>query len=602
IWVYTDVTDTHEQQAQLELAQMVFNHANEALMVTDADNVIRSVNMAFATVTGYSEAEALGRTPSMLKSGHHDQAFYRDMWTALLRDNRWEGEVMDRHKSGRLYPKWLSIRVVRAPDGRITNFVAAFNDISARKAAEEKIQHMAHHDALTGLPNRVLLRDRFDNTYRRARRDGHSVALYFLDLDHFKRVNDTLGHAVGDELLIAVTQRLQTCLRDADTISRLGGDEFIVLTECKGTPPEVGAVAERIMRALDEPMDIRGHPLSVSGSLGIAMAPQNGEDFDTLLKQADVAMYHAKAAGRGAYSFFDTRMNQDSGQHLLLASALRHAPERGELSLVYQPQFDLAGCRPTGAEALMRWNSPRHGQVSPAQFIPLAEETGMINAMGEWALYQACRQARAWHERGLDLKVAVNISGVQIYRDDFAATVTRVLQDTGIAPHRLELELTESTLMKDVHRFVELMAYLGAQGVTLAIDDFGTGYSSLSYLKRFRVAKLKVDKSFVRDIPDDKEDCAIAEAIVRMGQALNLKVTAEGVETGAQFDFLRGIGCDEAQGYLLSAPGRAEDVEPLLRGPHPLGAALRKESGAPPATNLRAPRAKSGHRARPAQA
>jgi diguanylate cyclase (GGDEF)-like protein/PAS domain S-box-containing protein len=567
IWVYTDMTRAREQQAQLELAQMVFNHANEALMVTDADNLIRSVNTAFTSITGYEQSEVIGQSPRIFKSGQHDEAFYRAMWAALQGEGRWEGEVIDRHKSGRLFPKWLSIRVVRHEDGSVAHFVAAFSDISARKAAEEKIQFMAHHDALTGLPNRVLLRDRFEQMYRRAGRERGALAMCFLDLDHFKRVNDTLGHGVGDQLLVGVTERLRACLRSGDTVSRLGGDEFIILVEGSESSRFFAAVAEKICQALDAPIRIGERSLSVSGTLGIAVAPVDGEDFETLLKKADVAMYHAKARGRGSYSFFDARMNRDTAERLTLTAELRHALEHHELSLVYQPQFELAGCRITGVEALMRWRSKRFGDVSPALFIPLAEETGLIPSIGEWALFESCRQARIWRDRGHALKMAVNVSALQIYRDDFATTLAAVLRDTDAVPADVELELTESTLMADTSRFIDVIAYLRALGISVAIDDFGTGYSSLAYLKRFQVSKLKVDRSFIQDVPDDEDDRAIVEAIVRMGQSLRLRIVAEGVETRAQLDYLRSLGCDEAQGYLLSRPVPPAAVEQLLAAP-----------------------------------
>jgi diguanylate cyclase (GGDEF)-like protein/PAS domain S-box-containing protein len=584
IWVYSDVTRDHEQRAQLELAQLVFNHSNEALMVSDADNLIRSVNKAFTTFTGYTEAEAIGQSPSLLKSGQHDEEFYRRMWATLLAEDRWEGEVIDRHKSGRLYPKWLSIRVVRHPNGRVAHFVAAFSDISARKAAEEKIQFMAHHDALTGLPNRVLLQDRFEQTFRHAGREHQALALFFLDLDHFKRVNDSFGHAAGDDLLMAIAQRLKGCLRASDTVSRLGGDEFILLVECSDSPRYAVAVAEKIRQALDAPVEVKGQMLSVSGTLGIAMAPTDGEDFGTLMKKADTAMYHAKAAGRGSYSFFDERMNRDTAHRLVLTTALRHALERNEMQMVYQPQFDLLSGRVTGVEALMRWHSERFGKVSPRQFIPLAEETSLIASIGEWALFEACRQVRAWSDAGFSLKVAVNVSPMQVHRDDFTNTLAAVLRDTGAAAAQLELELTESTLMTDAPRFVEAISYLRALGISVAIDDFGTGYSSLAYLKRFQVSKLKVDRSFVRDIPGDEDDCAIAEAIVRMGQTLRLRVNAEGVETHAQFDFLSGIGCHEVQGFLLARPLPAAALEALLAQPHPLREALACQPAGPAPT------------------
>ena len=566
IWVFTDITPQREQQAQLELAQLVFNHSNEALMVTDAENRIQSINTAFTTITGYTAAEAVGQTPGMLKSGQHDADFYRAMWETLDREDRWEGEIIDRHKSGRLYPKWLTIRVVRNPDQQVAHYVAAFSDISVRKAAEEKIQYLAHHDALTGLPNRVLLRDRFEQMYQRVSRGHRALAMYFLDLDHFKRINDTLGHGIGDELLIAVTRRLTQCLRRSDTISRLGGDEFIILVEGDESVRFFAAVAEKICRALEAPFDLGGQALTSTGTLGIAVAPVDGTDFDTLMKKADMAMYHAKGLGRGSFSFFDVRMNKDSADRLALTTRLRHALSAGELRLVYQPQFALDDGRMTGVEALMRWRSSHAGEISPGQFIPLAEETGLIVPMGEWALHESCRMARTLSDAGRPLRIAVNVSAVQLHKDDFGTTLAAVLRDTGATPSSIELELTESTLMTDAARFIDLIASVRALGISVAIDDFGTGYSSLAYLKRFQVSKLKVDRSFVQDITDDEEDRAIADAIVRMGQSLKLRVIAEGVETRAQLDYLTGIGCHEAQGFLLSRPVEVAALQHMMTG------------------------------------
>jgi diguanylate cyclase (GGDEF)-like protein/PAS domain S-box-containing protein len=560
IWAYADVTRQREQQDQLELAQMVFNNSNEALLVTDADNRIISVNTAFTTITGYTVGEVIGQSPRLLKSGQHDDDFYQALWAGLLRDDRWEGEIIDRHRSGRLYPKWLTIRVVRRQDRSISHFVAAFSDISVRKAAEEKIQYMAHHDVLTGLPNRVLLRDRFKQMRTRSKRLGLQMAMFFMDLDRFKQVNDTLGHGAGDELLLAVSRRLKDCLRQSDTISRLGGDEFIILVEGAEAPQYFAGVAGKVLRSLDEPFEVGGHMLSAASSIGIAVTPDDGEDFDTLLKKSDIAMYHVKDSGRGSFGFFNERMNQDSALRLSLTTSLRKALANRELRLVYQPQIGLADGRITGVEALMRWRSGCHGDVSPAQFIPIAEETGLILSLGEWALHESCRQARQWHDAGRPIRMAVNVSAVQVYRDDFQRTLLAALGDTRVDPRFIELELTESTLMKDAAGFADIVADIRALGISVAIDDFGTGYSSLAYLKRFHVTKLKIDQSFVTNVPSDNDGCTIVEAIVRMGQSLKLQVIAEGVETREQFDYLAAIGCDQAQGYYLSRPLEAEAV------------------------------------------
>ena len=560
IWAFSDVTRQHEQQDQLELAQIVFNNSNEALLVTDTQNRIINVNTAFTTISGYGAEEVIGQSPGMLKSGQHDDAFYAAMWARLLQDDRWEGEIIDRHKSGRLYPKWLTIRVVRGAAREITHFVAAFSDISDRKAAEAKVLYMAHHDGLTGLPNRMLLRDRFDQMRKRARRLGLQTAMYFLDLDHFKQINDTLGHSVGDELLLAVSQRLKACLRQSDTVSRLGGDEFIILADGADAPQHFSGIAGKILQSLDEAFDIGGQLLSAAGSIGIAVTPEDGDDFDTLLKKSDVAMYHAKESGRGSFSFFSEHMNRDAARRLSLGTSLRRALANQELRLVYQPQVALPNTQLIGVEALMRWRSGAHGDVSPAEFIPIAEETGLILGMGEWALHEACRQARDWADSGLDLRMAVNVSAVQVYRDDFPRMLKAVLRESRADPGRIELELTESTLMKDSAGFADIVADIRGLGISVAIDDFGTGYSSLAYLKRFRVNKLKIDQSFVKDISEDEGDRAIVEAIVRMGQTLKLQVIAEGVETREQLRFLAAIGCHQAQGYYLSRPVEADAV------------------------------------------
>lgn len=564
IWVYTDVTEQRRAAASLHLAAMVFDNSTEALMVTDADNRIVSVNRAFTLISGYSAEEVMGEPPAVLKSGVHDAEFYRQMWSSLLSTGHWEGEVVDRRKNGTLYPKWLTISVVRNELGDITNYVAAFSDISARKAAEERISFLAHHDSLTGLPNRVLLRDRFDHLMSVARRQDGFLALCFLDLDQFKRVNDSLGHRVGDQLIVQVAGRLCDCLRQSDTVSRLGGDEFIILLEGQLVPGQFAGVVEKLLLSLEAPFAIGPHLLSTSASIGIAVFPNDGTDFDTLLQKADTAMYHVKSQGRGTFSFYDERMNAEATTRLDQAMRLRNALARRELRLVFQPQFALPSRQLSGVEALLRWCSGLYGEESPAQFIPIAEETGQILPIGAWVLHEACRQARSWREQGTFLRTAVNVSAVQIYRHDFTSVLRQVLDDTGVDPGQLELELTESTVMSDTQVIREVFDEVRAMGVSVAIDDFGTGYSSLAYLRRFHVRKLKVDKSFVHDLPHDDEAKAIAEAIVRMAQSLRLRVNAEGVETAEQLEFLTSIGCDEVQGYYLSKPVDAQRIEEIL--------------------------------------
>ncbi len=564
IWVFEDITEKRQAASELHLARMVFENSSEALMVTDANNVIVSVNRAFSRISGYPAGEIVGKTPSLLKSGAHEHEFYAEMWETLQRDGCWDGEMIDRRRNGELYPKHVAISVVRNEQGEITNYVAAFSDITERKAAEERIRFLAHHDSLTGLPNRALISDRFEQMRRRVSRQDGFIAVCFLDLDQFKRVNDTLGHRVGDALIVEVSRRLCGCLRQSDTVSRFGGDEFVLLLEGLTVPGQFAGIVEKIFTTFDAPVAIGSHLLPVSASIGVAVYPNDGEDFDTLLQKADTAMYHSKGRGRATFSFFDEKMNRDTASRLDIAMRLRGALQRDELRLAYQPQFALPDCRVVGVEALLRWHSDIYGDAAPDHFIPIAEETGQILAIGTWVLETACRQARRWAEAGSPLRMAVNVSSVQIYRDDFVAVLRQVLERTGVDPRLLEIEITESTVMADTDTIREVFSQVRQLGVAVAIDDFGTGYSSLAYLRRFHVGKLKVDRSFVRDLPGNEEARAIAEAIVRMGQSLHLVVIAEGVETSEQLDFLVTIGYDEVQGYLLGRPMPAAQLDGLL--------------------------------------
>ncbi len=560
IWVFSDITLRKQGEEQLRLAATVFDNSLEALMVTDRDNRIVSVNRAFTNLTGYAPKEVIGRDPSLLNSGRHPPEFYRGMWQELMATDHWQGELWERRKDGSIYPKWLSITVVRDADNAVASYVAGFSDISARRAAEEQVQFLAHHDTLTGLPNRLLLRDRFEHATLHARRTGERVAMMFLDLDHFKHINDSLGHRTGDDLLVAVVRRLERDLRDCDTISRQGGDEFVLLLSDVNSTAAVAAVAEKLLVSLDEPFSIGDQQLGTSFSIGIALYPDDGTDFDILMQKADMAMYAAKQGGRSGYQFFTEGLNIDSAERLVIHSRLRRALAGNELSLVYQPQVHLrSGCH-FGVEALLRWHPEGLGSVAPARFIPAAEESGLIIPIGQWVLDQVCRQARAWQDDGVRLQMALNVSGVQLFRTDLADAVDRATREHGIDPAQLEIELTESTLLKDTSSVLEVISDLKRIGVKLAIDDFGTGYSSLSYLKRFRVDKLKIDGSFVKDIPVDEDDRTIVRSIIRMAQSLALRTLAEGVETEAQLAFLREQNCDEAQGYLFSRPLSPSDA------------------------------------------
>ncbi|MFA9440400.1 EAL domain-containing protein [Uliginosibacterium sp. sgz301328] len=562
-----DVTGQRRAEEELRLAATVFDNSIEAIMITDAHRHILSVNRAFTDLTGYEPAQVLGNTPVLLAAtSANDSAQYDDIWLRAAQAGAWQGETWQRRRDGSEFLEWLSVSAVYDPRGQITHFVAVFSDITERKASEARIAYLAHHDPLTELPNRTLFQDRLEQALARAERHHQRVALLFLDLDRFKTINDSLGHLAGDRLLQAVSGRLKDCVRTTDTICRQGGDEFIIVLADVGDPETPARVADKILRCLSEPFDIDGHRLGTSFSIGIAIYPDDGRSVDSLMKNADTAMYHAKENGRNTYRFFTEAMNANALERLHLESQLRQALERGELLLNYQPQVDLGTGAILGAEALIRWQSEALGFVPPGRFIPIAEESGLIVPIGRWVLRQACLHARTWQDAGLaPVGVAVNISALQFARDDIVTAVSEVLAETGLAPERLELELTESLLMHQGDEVLDTMHRLKALGVRLSIDDFGTGYSSLSYLKRFAVDRLKIDQGFVRDIADDPDDAAIVRAIIQLGRSLKLDVIAEGAEARAQVDFLLREGCRKAQGYFFCPPVTHDVFMSVLR-------------------------------------
>ena len=554
VGVQRDVTVRRESEAQLLLAAKLFEQGNEGVIITDPQRNIIKVNPAFTRISGFSEAEALGRNPRILSSGRHDRAFHQAMWATVDSASHWQGEIWNRRKDGSLYPQWLSLSRLVDPAGATTHYIASFSDITLRKQAEESIRRLAYFDALTGLPNRTLLGDRAAQALQLAQRKGEPMALMFLDLDHFKNVNDSLGHRVGDCLLVALAARFKAELREQDTLSRMGGDEFVLLlpnTDASGA----AHVAGKLLQAATLPYHIEQHELTITPSIGIALYPPDGDDFDTLARCADAAMYSAKQDGRNTFHFHTAEIHAISVRALRLENGLRRALERGQMQLHYQPQRSLADGRIVGAEALLRWQHPEFGWVSPAEFIPVAETSGLIASIGEWVLRTAMRQMRAWLDGGMaPLVMAVNLSAVQFRQPNLPELVQGILEDAGVAPACLELELTESVASENPVNAIGLMNRLHALGVRMSIDDFGTGYSSLNYLKRFKVYKLKIDQSFVSQLSDNLEDQAIVTAIISLARSLGMQTIAEGVETEAQMDFLRGKGCDEMQGYLLSRP------------------------------------------------
>lgn len=563
-----DVTERHRADAALELAASVFENSLNGVLITTPDGTILKVNRSFSEITGYTSAEVEGRKPSLLDSGQHDALFFKDLWKTLREEGKWEGEIWNRRKDGELVPLWQSISSVYDAHGNLTHYIGMFFDISEQKTAAAHIYRLAHYDLLTDLPNRVLLLDRCERALARAKRTLKPFAVLFLDLDRFKHINDSLGHPVGDDLLRGVAQRLRETLREQDTVARLGGDEFVVLIEdMDDDTHDVAAVAGKLVETLSQPFTVRTYTLNIGTTIGVSLYPDHGEDVTTLIKHADLALYQAKEQGRGCYRIFEARLTERATERMQLEADLRLALERSELTLEYQPQYDLADGQLIGAEALLRWHHPERGAIKPELFIPIAEETGLIIPIGIWVLQQACRQAKRWRDRGMPLQaVAVNISGIQIQRGDLPGTVARVLEETGLPAHCLEMEITETYVMRHAERDLQELETLRDLGVTLAIDDFGTGHSSLGYLRRLPVSKLKIDRSFIADLAGgiNAGSEAIVRAILGMGKGLQITVVAEGVEAAEQERALREMQCNRVQGFHYSRPLNSSAFERLL--------------------------------------
>ena len=564
------VGEIEVNQQKLRQAAVVFDNTSEGILITDRDHRIVSVNKAFTEITGYTEEEVLGRNPSLLQSGQQDSAFYEAMWDSILSTGQWRGEIWNRRKNGEVYPELLSINTFCNDKGEVTHHIGVFSDISNIKEVERQLEYLAHHDPLTDLPNRLLCIARLEHALQVAKRNDEQVGVLFLDLDMFKNINDSMGHAKGDSLLQQVARRVRESIRDEDTFARLGGDEFVLIIGNIHSRQDVALIAENILALFFRPFLVDERDVFISASIGISLFPEDGEDPGMLLRNADAAMYRAKSQGRNNYQFYTVALTHRVRERLSIETHLRQALNRKELRLHYQPQYSLASRQITGVEALLRWEHPEMGMVTPDRFIPVAEETGLIVPIGEWVLKTACRQLKQWQEQGHPtMRMAVNLSARQFWKPGLAKVVEGCLQESGIAAQYLDLELTESIIMHDTDIVVETLADLHKAGVELSVDDFGTGYSSLSYLRRFPLDRLKIDRSFVRDIMSNPADAEMIVSIIALGHSMKLKVLAEGVETEEQLHYLREQGCDEVQGFYFSKPLPAEELDELFRQSRP---------------------------------
>lgn len=550
-----DITERQLMQEKLQQAATVFESTAEGVLITDTRQNIIAVNRAFSEITGYSEAEALGQTPRLLASGLHDSAFYAAMWHQLTSHGHWQGEISNRRKSSELYPSWLTISAVRNRENVVTHFVAVFADISSLKLAQARLDYQAHHDPLTGLPNRTLFENRLQAALNGHQQTGKQGAVLFLDLDRFKHINDSLGHPVGDLLLKGIALRLKEQLRDIDTVARLGGDEFIILLPGLQHEGDAEHLANKLLACFTPPFQAGEHEFFISASIGTSLYPQDGTDVATLVKNADAAMYRSKAKGRNRVECYTRDLTVQAKERVALEHELRRAIERDECSLYYQPKLCLKTHALIGAEALIRWHHPTFGDVPPEHFIPLAEENGMILQIGDWVLEQACRQLHAWQGTFVDFgPLSVNLAGAQLRHPNLLPRIEQLLHDYRLEPGCLQLEITENFIMSQAEEALDVLHELKRLGVQLAIDDFGTGYSSLSYLKRLPLDFLKIDQSFVRGLPDDPHDVAIVRAIIALGHSMQFTIIAEGVENPAQQAFLADEGCEQMQGYIVSLP------------------------------------------------
>jgi diguanylate cyclase (GGDEF)-like protein/PAS domain S-box-containing protein len=563
--VHIDITERRQAEDRLRLAGVVFETSAEGIIISDGRGQILAVNRAFTEITGYSASEVLGRNPRLLSSGRHDADFYQAMWRTLTTEGRWKGEIWNRRKNGEIYPEWLTISRVSDDKGAL-NYVALFADITAIKQSERQMEYLAHHDLLTGLPNRLLLNARLGHALERAQRDGTHIAVMVVDLDRFKQINDTLGHPVGDLVLQLAAARMAGLLRKSDTVARLGGDEFVIVQEPVESPHEAETLAQRIIEAVKAPFDAAGHALHVTSSVGISLYPGNGDDMATLLRHADAAMYKAKDLGRDTFTFFDPEMGRHAERRLALEAELRGASAAGQFGVHYQPRVDLGTGRMAGVEALLRWYHPERGILAPEHFLDVAEHSGLLLEIGDWVLETACTQFKAWVDAGLrPLCLAINLAPLELNRPNLRGWLEGLLGRSGVAPGQLTVEVAEGYVMSHAVQIGDRLGQLRAIGVRIALDGFGSGYSSLTKLRGLPLDQLNIDRTLVRELPGGRDAATVIGAILSLAHSLGLDVLAEGVETAQQRDALASLRCPSAQGQLFSRPLQAAEMEALLR-------------------------------------
>ena len=561
-----DVTETRRSEKELQLAASVFNNTVEGIVITDANGTIKRVNNAFTAITGFSANDAVGRNPRILKSDRHGVGFYEDFWNTLLRRGKWEGEIWNRRKDGEVYPEWMTVTAVYDKDGAVSEYVSVFNDLSEVKFAEAQLELRTNYDYLTGLPARSVFLDRLKQELSDRDKPAPRIGVMVFDINRFKNINDTLGHLVGDQVLQAVAERVRVALGDGPTVTRVGGDDFYILVPGAESTERIAALADALVRNFDRPVLAGGNPLFISAAIGIAVCPEDGTHPDTLLKKADMAMSKAKEIGTGAYRFFTPELGDRASMRLRLENSLRGAIERREFVLHYQPLMALADGRISGMEALLRWNDPERGLVPPMEFIPVAEDSGLIVPIGDWVLSEALRQRAEWTRAGVPaFRVEINLSPRQFHSSGLLARIREMMDATGVSPSAIGVEVTEQGIIGNGDNAKKTLFGLRDMGVHILIDDFGTGYSSLARLKALPIDIIKIDKSFLVNIPEDRSNVAITRAIIQLAHSLGISVLAEGVETHGQLDFLRTEGCDLIQGYLLGRPVPPDEAVLMAR-------------------------------------